>query len=57
MTSRLEFRIKGLEGRLAELNGEKDDRFEKLAADITKMRQDLTEILTWVRSQQPGGAA
>lgn len=57
MTSRLEFRIKGLEGRLAELNGEKDDRFEKLAADITEMRQDLTEILTWVRSQQPGGAA
>lgn len=54
MTSRLEFRIKGLEGRLAELKGEQDDRIEKLAADVTEMRRDVAEILAWVRNRRVG---
>lgn len=51
MTSRLEFRIKGLESRLAELQGEKDEQLDKIAAELTELRKDVGEILTLLRDQ------
>lgn len=41
----LERRVRGLEHRLAELVGEKDEKFDQLVSDIADVRKDLKKIL------------
>lgn len=41
----LERRVRGLEHRLAELVGEKDEKLDQLASDIAEVRKDLKKIL------------
>lgn len=41
----LERRVKGLEHRLAELSGEREERLEQLTSEIAQLREDVRKIL------------
>lgn len=48
-------RIRGLEGRLVELEGAEDTRIDELADAIEGIRQDVSKILDLLQKQNGGG--
>ena len=49
---RLEDRIKGLEARLAELEGRPLNVLDDLKADMAELREDVKKILTFMERQE-----
>lgn len=47
-------RIRGLEGRLVELEGAEDTRIDELADAIEGIRQDVSKILDLLQKQNGG---
>ncbi|WP_394620998.1 hypothetical protein JNUCC0626_18445 [Lentzea sp. JNUCC 0626] len=52
--SNLETRVRGLQTRLSELAGERDEKLDQLASDVAELKKDVKEILTLLRAREGG---